>query len=327
MSYLTSTRLSRAQYVVAIAGATGTLGREVTAVFLGSYRPFFSRVIALVRDPSSSGAQALAAKGAELHQLSESDPLPSLVKALEGVDVVVNALPPGPENVQDALVKASVERGVKVYFPSEYGVDHRKDYWGYKHPAWLGKREHDRRARARGQGKLKVIEVYIGLFLELCLTPFLGFDHANNLYTFYGSPNQRVSWTSKGDIGRALAELSLVALSPELSTRVPDYVRLSGETINITDIRESVQRVRKELGHDRGEIVLKSEDLENFKKSTQEAFPHDPKASLAPYLRLAMAEGELDLSVDNNNDLVNPDQSVWKWKTVEDFARENNAWS
>lgn len=35
-----------------------------------------------------------------------------------------------------------------------------------------------------------------------------------------------------------------------------------------------------------------------------------------------MAEGKLDFTTDNDNELVNPDQKFWKWKTVEDYVRE-----
>ena len=34
-----------------------------------------------------------------------------------------------------------------------------------------------------------------------------------------------------------------------------------------------------------------------------------------------MGEGKLDFSNDNVNELVNPRQSVWKWKTVEEQLR------
>ena len=140
MSYLSTTRLSRARYVVAIAGATGRLGehtvhyllrdyllivitgKEVSEVFLTTYRPFFSRVLALVRDPSSEGAKALAAQGAELHQVSDANPGPSLAQALRGVDVVVNVLGAASAEFKDALFDAALGADVKVYFPSEFGM-------------------------------------------------------------------------------------------------------------------------------------------------------------------------------------------------------------
>ena len=40
--------------------------------------------------------------------------------------------------------------------------------------------------------------------------------------------------------------------------------------------------------------------------------------------RVLMGEGKLDWSGDNQNELVNPNESIWKWKTVEDFAKETS---
>lgn len=35
-----------------------------------------------------------------------------------------------------------------------------------------------------------------------------------------------------------------------------------------------------------------------------------------------MGENKTDFSSNNSNELVNPEQKVWKWKTVEDYFRE-----
>ena len=37
--------------------------------------------------------------------------------------------------------------------------------------------------------------------------------------------------------------------------------------------------------------------------------------------RVLIGEGKMDFS-KNDDELVNPGQSIWKWKTVEDFVRE-----
>ncbi len=38
---------------------------------------------------------------------------------------------------------------------------------------------------------------------------------------------------------------------------------------------------------------------------------------------VAVGEGKLDFSSDNDNELVNPKNSLWKWKTVEDHIRSS----
>ena len=36
---------------------------------------------------------------------------------------------------------------------------------------------------------------------------------------------------------------------------------------------------------------------------------------------VVVGEGKADFSADNANDLVNPGEAYWKWKTVEDHVR------
>ena len=49
-----------------------------------------------------------------------------------------------------------------------------------------------------------------------------------------------------------------------------------------------------------------------------------PSASLVIHscFRLRFATGEADFSQRNDNEVVNPGQKYWKWKTVEDYAKE-----
>jgi len=81
--------------------------------------------------------------------------------------------------------------------------------------------------------------------------------------------------------------------------------------------------VRNELGLEpKGEIVLKSEPLEPFKAQVWEEQLKTPAPSPLGHLKILIAEGKLDFSAENHNELVNPGQNVWKWETVEDYVRE-----
>ena len=39
--------------------------------------------------------------------------------------------------------------------------------------------------------------------------------------------------------------------------------------------------------------------------------------------RVLIGQGKLDFASENANELVNPEQSLWKWKTVEDQLRSS----
>ncbi|KZT00209.1 NAD(P)-binding protein [Laetiporus sulphureus 93-53] len=317
-----STRLSRAQYTVAIVGATGNLGKEISNIFLSSYKPFFPRVIAVLRDTTKPEAKALTERGAELRQVDSANAVASFTRAFEGVDIVINAVGASPLEYNNALFEGALKSGVRVYFPSEYGSDYRiNDFPGWDFTLWLAKAEHVRKARQLAQGKVKIIAVYPGLFLEGALGVF-GFDTANLTYTCVGSPDKKTALTSKADVGRALAEFSLLALSPDYSARVPDDAHIAGGNASYREIRDIVQRVREELGvQPKGEIVIKSQDYETFRAKVREEEIKSPAPGPLRHIMLLIAEGKMDFS-ENDDELINPDESIWKWKTVEDYVRE-----
>ena len=42
-------------------------------------------------------------------------------------------------------------------------------------------------------------------------------------------------------------------------------------------------------------------------------------------ISVAIGEGQTDFSKDNLNELINPGETLWKWKTLEDYFREKEA--
>lgn len=113
--------------------------------------------------------------------------------------------------------------------------------------------------------------------------PTVGFDFANNVFTSVGSPDARFSVTSLPDIGRAVSALALVAL--ENPAKVPNYVRISGSSISHSEAREITQRIRKEAGApNQPEIVLKSEDLQEFRAKLQKERQANPDGPMLAYM-------------------------------------------
>lgn len=96
-------------------------GTHVAQAFLSPaiYPSNVSRVLILTRNLTSEKAKALKHAGATLVEIgSQVTP-----ETLKGVDVLVNCLGHGvPAQERESLFKAALESGVKVYFPTEYGV-------------------------------------------------------------------------------------------------------------------------------------------------------------------------------------------------------------
>ena len=42
-------------------------------------------------------------------------------------------------------------------------------------------------------------------------------------------------------------------------------------------------------------------------------------------ISVVISEGRADFSKDNLNELINPGETLWKWKTLEDYFREKEA--
>lgn len=313
MALSTSAYLSRSKYVVAIAGATGNLGSIVSKTILTEpYLTHFSRVSLLVRDPSSPAAQELKDLGGEPVKI-DFDDATSLNDSLEGVDVLINVLGTTHHSAKDKLLTAALANDVLLYIPSEFGVDDR--FNDFEHVEWDQKKHNVARARKEGGPKMKTVAIYIGLFLEHSIGPWFGFNTRNKVYTAVGSPDTLVTYTSKGDVARSVAQVVMQALGSP--STYPDDICIAGTLKSHTQVRDIISRESGE------QIEVKSlGDVAAYKKELLEK--SGPKENLPGYIRLLMAEGKLDFSKHNQNEMVNPEQKLWKWKTLEEYAKEVN---
>ena len=104
------------------------LGQDITRVLLEEYKPFFSPIIVLTRSASSLTAKSLAAGGAVIREVDLSGNATTdeqdkkLRESLSGVDVLIDTLTHYVEPAKLRVFKAALDAGVKVYFPSEFGV-------------------------------------------------------------------------------------------------------------------------------------------------------------------------------------------------------------
>ncbi|KIO31662.1 hypothetical protein M407DRAFT_4953 [Tulasnella calospora MUT 4182] len=285
---------------VAIAGGTGNLGVPVTRAFLSStVRPSqVNRVVVLTRDASSAKAKELQSLGAEIYDGTVD------AKALQGIDVVVNTYSHYlPGEVSENLAKAAADAGAKVYFPNEYGMDLRS--LGKYGKPYEGKTIRADFARQLNNGALKVVSLYVGAFLEILFRyPMaLGIDLPNRVFTVVGDPAAKFSSSSIINIASSIVRLAILAVQDPSS--VPDHARLNGTAFSMAELAELVG---KEQG---SQIQVNFGDLEAVKAKIEN---EDDKIALALY---AMGTGTMDYSNDNVNELVNPDESLWKWVSID----------
>ncbi|KAG8947804.1 hypothetical protein FRC04_010290 [Tulasnella sp. 424] len=292
---------------VVVAGGTGHLGKLISKTLLSPvYRPSqVNRVVVLSRDDSSPVAQELKALGAEIHTG------PVTADTLKGIDVVINAwgfMVPG--DIKNALVRAAVEAGVKVYFPSEFGVDpHSLDI---EAKIFESKVTQTNYAREVGKGKLKVIELYIGGFLGQVglYAPGIGIDVANKTVTSVGEGSATVpaTFTSERDIAYSAVRLAILAAQDPSS--VADQVRISGTSASWSHWAELLS---KEVG---ANIEVKEISDAPFREKIEK------EGDFIAALRYGYGKGHVDLTTGAANELVNPGQELWKWETVEEYVKK-----
>ncbi|KAI0737915.1 hypothetical protein C8Q80DRAFT_1125031 [Daedaleopsis nitida] len=257
---------------VAILEGTGELGGylntrryHISTMFLTEYRHVFS-AMRTTRDPSAKKAQQLAAKSAEIHALSE--PLDT-----DGA------------SMNKELAISLLKNEVKVYFPSEFGSDHRiVDFPGFEHQEWTGKRAVDAEIRA---------------------------------LTCLGTSINNIATTDLADIGRAVAQVSVLALDQKKALTVSDVLRI-GQNVSIQDIRDTVLRVK---GVPPGEITVEDLMAELLARDLPGAAREYPPLirvytaahclSLPQTIRVNIGDGNMDFTV-NSNELVNPGENLWK---------------
>jgi uncharacterized protein YbjT (DUF2867 family) len=188
-----------------VVGATGHLGRELCRLLLEQDVP----VRALIRTSSNPDTVSeLRELGAELVEGDLKDP-PSLAAACAGVETVFSTASStisraegdsietvdlqGQLSLVDAAEGAGVGRFVFVSFPQ---MDPDS-------PLQRAKRAVEQRLRDAALAATILRPTY---FMEIWLSPAVGFDAAHAQAQIFGSGENRLSWISLRDVARAVVE-------------------------------------------------------------------------------------------------------------------------
>ncbi|OQE20705.1 hypothetical protein PENFLA_c016G03281 [Penicillium flavigenum] len=293
--------------VVAIAGATGHLGKHVTTAFLSStFQDKFSEIILLSRNESCLFQPSSSKTGVKLSTRRYSEN--NLEEALQDIQILVDTIGPAGHDFKTKLVDALPGTNIRVYFPSEFGVDNYAH--DFAHPGWQQKKKHFANVQ-RVVPHMKICRVFSGLVLE-DLGPGFGLNTQNGKYTSVGSFRTPVSFTSVGDVGRTVA--SLATLPAE---KIPDIVHVGGDSRSVAEMA----RIMESAGA--GRIDIDCLSYEKYKKENTAG----PSSWPESHVWFLMGDGGVAHTaafLGNDNGLVSPGQQLWRWKTVEDLAEETS---
>ncbi|MEO8435712.1 MAG: SDR family oxidoreductase [Pyrinomonadaceae bacterium] len=190
-----------------VVGATGLLGGEICRVLAAEGKP----VRGLVRS-TSDGAKVERLQGLGVETvLGDLKDRSSLAAACQGAAAVISTVSAtlsrqegdsietvdrdGQLGLIDAAKAAGVERFVLVSFP----------HMNTDFPLQAAKREVEHHLRESG---MIYTILQPSIFMEVWLSPVLGFDAANATAQIYGSGQKKISWISYQDV----AEFAVASL-------------------------------------------------------------------------------------------------------------------
>jgi hypothetical protein len=157
---------------------------------------------------------------------------------------------------------------------------------------------------------------------------FHGFFPERETWYVPGNGDTPLTVTSKTDISRSIVEL--IKMSLKMPDTVPSRIRIAGTNCTPREIVEIFNRASKGKTYIKL-VPLSDEEAQRFMtKDTMKPPPNLPKEFDLDYIydvatrvfRMSGSGGNLDFSKRNDNELVNPGESKWKWKTIENYAEE-----
>ena len=194
--------------MILVAGSTGMVGTEICRLLASKGMPFRT----MVRESSEPAKVGrLKDLGAKIVKGNLCDPN-SLKAACEGVSAVictVSAMPfcyqPGVNDIQSVdlegvnnLIDAARATGVKQFIYTSFSGNLDRDF-----PLRNAKRAVEQHLKESG---MAYTILRPSMFMEVWLSPAVGFDAANAKASIYGTGDQLIAWITIKDVARFAVE-------------------------------------------------------------------------------------------------------------------------
>ncbi|OXA60691.1 isoflavone reductase-like protein [Folsomia candida] len=294
---------------LAIIGATGYIGKFITAGFITALHANKLSELRVLSTKSSDITKGFADQGVKV-QIVDFTATPTLVAAFTGIDIVVSTLGTGPGTKESklAILDALAASKVKIYFPSEFGTNHYDRCKNYQHDVFEAKKDHFRQAQAKG---IKTIALLCSLIMESSFGKWFGLDTAAEVWTLVGKGETPVAVCAEGDIGHFAVEAALKAFKDP--TNFPDFVEVYSDMKTMKEYAQAFDNVAGRST--KLEFTPMEQALAHY-ESTHHQFEY--------LLQILFEEGAFDCSDAKNkgNELLNPGELVWKLKKIEEYAQE-----
>ncbi|KAK0518514.1 hypothetical protein OC834_007705 [Tilletia horrida] len=264
----------------AVLGA-GTVGGPIIDAFLDAKLP----LTILTRDASKPELQPYAQRGAVLKSVDYSS-VDSIAEALQGVDAFVSALGnQHPPQLPEDLARAAKQAGVKLFVPSEFGLDYVSEKAKPFPSKIQGKVDHHAFLESLS---LPWIAVACSGFGQFVVHPFLGYDLSKRTVVLLKEGDAPLSLTDTRDIGTFLVKV--LTTQPVPAPGSGRIYRVEGYT---TTQRDIISELEKQSGH-KFTIIKKSYE-EVAAKQTEDSY-----AAFPAWLQASLADGRQKLdNIDN----------------------------
>jgi uncharacterized protein YbjT (DUF2867 family) len=216
---------------IALAGATGRLGRRITTSLIERG----AHVRALVRQTSDpQKIDELKKVGAKIVPVEFSS-RDKLADALKGTDCIVSAMAGLRDVIVDAqtqLLDAALEAGVPRFIPSDYCIDYTKLEPGTNRNLDLRREFRERIDKSH----IAATSILNGMFTDLLTgqAPVVLFDRKRVLY--WGNANQLMDFTTLADTATYTAAAALDPVTPKFLRIAGDQISAHGLSIVASEV-------------------------------------------------------------------------------------------